>query len=385
MKKLLVWHSYKLEPKGGPRGYLYNLHKYIRENHIEGIDFLGDILDVTLLQSRYSDLLLKIAKKGLPPYRSIMELQLYINHAFRKYEVDFDVDFNQYDYIHFHTPYELVKFSRSFAYHGKKVLTTHSPKPPFMELVEDIYPVKNEKFFRDYRDKLMMIDTEAFEQADMLVYPCKEALDGYGDWGYYDHIFSKDIRYIPTGIEAGKIKSEISRDTVLETYGIPKESLVISYVGRHNDTKGYDLLKVFAKELLQRYKNVYFLIGGKEFPLKGLQSERWIEVGWTNDPFSLINASDLFVLPNKISFFDLVLLEVMGLNKPVLLSDIGGNKFFKQYDLDLFYFSLSVESMMQAFERYGNTELKGNNRTFIQEKLSTKRFVENYVQSFDLK
>ena len=65
---------------------------------------------------------------------------------------------------------------------------------------------------------------------------------------------------------------------------------------------------------------------------EGLKTDHWIEVGWTNDPHSLIAASDVFVLPNHETYFDLILLEVLSLGVPVVMSRTGGNKFFEQFN-----------------------------------------------------
>jgi hypothetical protein len=42
------------------------------------------------------------------------------------------------------------------------------------------------------------------------------------------------------------------------------------------------LLKL-EKNYYMKTITYYFLIAGKEEPLKGIKNDRWIEVGWTND------------------------------------------------------------------------------------------------------
>ena len=51
--------------------------------------------------------------------------------------------------------------------------------------------------------------------------------------------------------------------------------------------------------LLNKHDNIYILVAGKEEPMKGLAHPHWIEVGWTNDPYSLINACDIFYYLTK--------------------------------------------------------------------------------------
>jgi len=123
------------------------------------------------------------------------------------------------------------------------------------------------------------------------------------------------------------LEHNLSREQIREKYNIPNDAFVVSYVGRHNHVKGYDLLQKAAEEVWRKEPNVYFLIAGKEFPIRGLRDKKWIEVGWTNIPGNIVNASDVFVLPNRRTFFDLILLEVMSIGKPIIASFTGGNKF----------------------------------------------------------
>ena len=50
-----------------------------------------------------------------------------------------------------------------------------------------------------------------------------------------------------------------------------------------------------------------FLIAWKEYPIKWLNNDRWIEIWWTDKPYEIIKASDIFILPNKETYFDLIL------------------------------------------------------------------------------
>lgn len=90
---------------------------------------------------------------------------------------------------------------------------------------------------------------------------------------------NKKILYLPTGIVG--CSARITRDEYRKKYHIPEDAFVVSYVGRHNEIKGYADLKKMGEELLNN-QNIYFLIAGKEEPMKGLDNSHWIEVGWTN-------------------------------------------------------------------------------------------------------
>lgn len=393
MKKVLIWHTYNLKPTGGPSGYLYNIKQYIRHNKIENIFFLSDIIDINNLKETTKKdyiFLKKIFNRFLKLFKNNNTLN--INHFIKTIlynEINYNsinINFNEFDFIHFHTTYELTKYSSLLEekkFNGKIILTTHTPKPTYMEIIEDWNNLEIDKIPVKILDQLKGIDLFAFNKADILLFPDKSALEPYKKWDCFRDIEAKsNFKFIPTGINPISIREE--KDSILKKYNIPNESFIISYVGRHNKTKGFDLLKVFGKMILEKYPNIYFLIAGKENPIKGISHKRWIEVGWTNDPFSIINACDVFVLPNRETYFDLILLEVMYLDKPVLLSDTGGNKFFKNKDLDLYFFEASdLESMINVFENkiYNKNFYNKKNKNYIVNNLLISNYVDKY---FDL-
>lgn len=263
---------------------------------------------------------------------------------------------------------------------GKVLLTSHSPKPAHKEIYEDQLSNIEKVLYSRKLKELEKIDHYSFNRADYIIFPCKEAEEPYyNNWDEYKNIQKtrSDIyKYVPTG--AIKCKAKRSRKDILAEYSIPSDSFVVSYVGRHNETKGYDLLKKVGKKILEKHKNVYFLIAGKEEPLKGIEDKRWIEVGWTNDPHSIISAADLFVLPNKETYFDLILLEVLSLGKIVLASDTGGNKYFRKFsDKGIIYFNSEDEAVLKIEDLINLP----NEKIIELEKKNEKLFDHNFTMS----
>ena len=85
-------------------------------------------------------------------------------------------------------------------------------------------------------------------------------------------------------------------------------------------------------------------------PICGLKNQHWIEIGWTNNPYSIIEASDLFILPNRETFFDLILLEVLSLGKNVLISWCGGNKKFADFNSEGILFFHNVDEALKQIK-----------------------------------
>lgn len=373
MKALIYFPRNRLQPKGGPAGYLYNLYSEISK---ERNDFflLPDEFDITenkklrnMMPDRIKDLrrlhfMLTIPKRHKQPV----------------------ADLNEYDIVHFHSTEEMF-YARDLLrdYHGITVLTSHTPCAMYKELISTVNP-KDAALFEKPLRRLEIIDRYAFKRADYVIFPCREAEEPYyHTWERYKKIARhRKYRYLPTGIHP--CTARVSREEYRRKLNIPQNAFVISYVGRHTEIKGYADLKEIGKLVLQD-PNVYILVGGREAPIKGLDHERWIEVGWTDDPHSLIGASDVFVLPNRETYFDLVLLEVISLGTPVVLTETGGNKYFHKYGCDgLIYYNTVQEAVdcLKAFKKDDPNRDGRLSKELIEvfnKDFTVKTFAEKYI------
>lgn len=347
-KKLLIYFpESKLAPKGGQAGYLYNLKK--------GLDQLRKKEIIPTDISFYNTAPVRIEdntklRNAIPP--RILEIRRALNDAhLLKKSFPIDPSLYEYDMIHFHWTEEMY-LNRKFLedYKGKVILTSHSPCVMYKEKIEKLNP-KDYKMLKTKIDCLEEMDRYAFERADYVIFPCKEAEEPYfHTWDAYASIRKADkYRYMTSGIVGCKAK--VNRLEIRAKYNIPENAFVVSYAGRHNEIKGYGDLKEIGIGMLNE-KDVYFLIAGKEEPMKGIKSDHWIEVGWTDDPHSLIAASDVFILPNHETYFDLVLLEVLSLGIPVVLSLTGGNKYFKQFGKKGLMFYTTLDEAKQTLRNF---------------------------------
>lgn len=244
---------------------------------------------------------------------------------------------------------------------------------------------------KDYRllksriDQLEEMDRYAFERANYIIFPCEEAEEPYfHTWEKYAEIRKAEkYRYVPTGI-VGSL-ANICRSHIRAKYHIPDDAFVVSYAGRHNEIKGYADLKLIGEEMLKD-NNTYFLIAGKEEPMVGLENDHWIEVGWTNDPHSLIAASDVFLLPNRETYFDLILLEVLSLGVPVVLSSTGGNKYFKRFHKKglMFYSSIdeAIENLNYFKSSAKDVRIAAGKELYelFKENFSVETFTRKYLE-----
>ncbi|MGJ1433091.1 glycosyltransferase family 4 protein [Sphingobacterium spiritivorum] len=390
--KILVWSEHIRARSGGPPTYIYNLKQSVIKSELDShIFFLTDFMAQSdTINTESSGLLSKLGyfiplkiKKNLSISRFIRTL--------RQYTPPQKVNYNDYNIIHFHSTIDLFKnIPYLKEYTGQVVLTSHSPKVCFKEFIEDVIKLPLTETHSANYNALENIDLKAFERADIIIFPCQEAMEPYyNTWDKFDRVIAdKDIRYLLTA----SVKPTVSESThaIRSKLSIPEDAFVISYAGRHNAVKGYDLLKELGTGLLQDYSDIYFLILGKEEPLTGIDHDRWIEIGWTSDPHDYIGASDVFMLPNRQTYFDLVLLEVLALGKIVVLSDSGGNRFFNKFD-DAGFFLFQNEDLSSFREAllsvYNlNKEEKNqygrHNADLFERYFSTGDFAVNYYNLF---
>ena len=393
---ILIWDlNINIKNSGGPAGYLYNWKEFLKTtNEYHNIHFLKDLIGIQnhteTLNSKYKKLINLIRKID------ILKIWPCINtiRSCRKWEgyTSMDniksIDLNQFDIIHFHIAYHLSKAIPILKdYKGKVILTTHSPEPLSQECVASIpsqyLPLRNY-----LRQKLEKIELNAWERADYMLFPVENAVEPYCKSEIHKRYIQENkakLIYCPTSI---LVKQVIPNKSIFkEKCNIPEDAFIITYVGRHTEIKGYDQLMKLGEKVLKKYSNVYFVIGGLCAPNQGLNHPNWIELGWINYGEQLIASSDLFILPNKDTYFDIVALEVLRSGTPMMMSNTGGNKYFKTLDGNqgLFFFEYGdldeQVNIIESIIRMPNDEkeeIRKSNIRLFNRHFTMKDFFKRY-------
>lgn len=265
------------------------------------------------------------------------------------------IDWSRTKSIHVHTAAEVVKVKnylrKNFLDDRLVILTCHTPESVANEQYAlSIADGQDESRARILQAKWLELERRAYQEADIMIFPSEEAkeplLHDIPDFG--NIIAKKDIRYLATGSK--KLVSSLTKEEAKKKYGVSGKT-VVGYIGRHNAIKGYDLLKEAAEEILKQTDDVVFLIGGAQgTEFAPLDDPRWIEAGWVN-PADLLCALDLFVLPNRQTYYDLVLLEVLSMGVPVVATATGGNKSVKKIAEDLDLCEVDSASLAKGISR----------------------------------
>lgn len=145
-----------------------------------------------------------------------------------------------------------------------------------------------------------------------------------------------------------------------------------------NDEGFIDYDKV--EEIAMECKPKMIIAGASAY----LENPSWIEIGFTKDPYSLISAGDVFVLPNNETYFDLVMIEVLSLGKIVIASRTGGNKYYEKAGAKgVFLYDTLAEAeelvdKVKAMSKEERKKLEKENRCFYEKYLTSTVFYENY-------
>ena len=388
MIKLLIYlNESALRPVGGADGYNYTLRKGLEElnNDEVTIYYLKGKKTIQSINKKVESIKNKKLGSFLIILKSIVKKGLMMYGPFHRSRFNL----NRFDVIHFHRTMDLYWVKNSLKkYKGKVLLTLHAPTMPSKQMFSMLSDFEKNHMKRFYR-KLAYIDNYALKRADKIIVACPEAEEPYyHEWpGYHElhNLYMSKYLYMTTGTEM-KI-ALAGKEEIRKKYNIPLNAFVISYVGRHNEIKGYDTLKKIAHIVFKTHGNVFFLIAGSEGPLFRLEDRRWVEAGWTKDPGSIIAASDLFVLPNKETYFDLILLEVLSLGQLVLASWTGGNKYFAKFVESGIFFYEKIDEAVKiiddiiALSETEITKLKNYNKTIYYNNFTNIKFAERYIMT----
>ena len=130
------------------------------------------------------------------------------------------------------------------------------------------------------------------------------------------------------------IPNELTRSSVRREVNIKEGQLVFVFMGRLNHDKGlYELLPAFDK-LAQSNKNVFLLLFGADeegvasrfADYKFLDEGNFLYYGPTREPYRMLQAGDVFVLPTYREGFGSSVIEASALGLPVICSDAYGVK-----------------------------------------------------------
>ena len=188
-----------------------------------------------------------------------------------------------------------------------------------------------------------------------------------------------------------------NRESVRRKYNIPESAFVVGMLAVLRHEKRHDILINAAKELVQKFDNIHFLIVGGSGKL-GNDFENEIHkqldeldlnqyftfTGLVIDPRPELSAFDISVLCSDTEGMSNTLLESISLGIPVVATDVGGNKeVINNGENGLLIKPDSPADLSAAISKIYNepvlhNSLKENARKSAVQTFSIKAMVDNY-------
>lgn len=365
---------------GGPTGYLANLKNAL---DLTNNSFKEKIFFACRGKTNISAMSPKI-KKFTPLSSQLNDLWSVkeIRNSIANPTLLNDLFLSQVKTIHCHTVFDVIKVHNFFLKKPeiskpKIILSAHSPESIGQEQYD--YKVSlgyDPSIALKIKKEWQQIEELAFFLSDIWIFPSYEAMEPAREFvpNFQFMEQDKDIRFVKTGVKS--ISDGEGRKKIRAKYSIPENAKVVGFLGRHNEIKGYDILKGAAGELLKTDSNLYFLLGGSVSEIPPLKNNRWIECGRV-DPKDFLDALDLFVLPNRKTYYDLIFLEVISRGIPILAANNGGNISLSKDIPSVLTFNCEIKSLVMEINNFFN--IGHDERLRISKELKAA-----YLNDFDL-
>jgi glycosyltransferase involved in cell wall biosynthesis len=147
------------------------------------------------------------------------------------------------------------------------------------------------------------------------------------------------IKCIYNGVDLASFQEASGRASLRQEIGLPNGSLVVGVVANLRGVKGIRFFIEAAALIHRRKKDVEFIVIGLDMQEPGCTQRELMEIagqlsvadrisflGLRNDVAELMKIIDVGVLPSLSEGFSNVILEFMACGKPVVASDVGGNR-----------------------------------------------------------
>ncbi len=340
MKSMAIFVSGGIgKNQGGPSGYVYNLVQGAEKNK-KDIKLLAPNIEAGNEKE-------KPAHSGNKKKFAVLRSLSYIAKCGIISKRRFGKMVKNYDIIHVHSSQDLYYLKRYLGFKGKIVFTPHRPEPYSKELLS-AYRLT---FGKTDSPRIITLEGDRIEKysykyADRFIFPSQHAREIYETFpGFSEYGKNKPTDYLITGTPMKEVTA--SRLEFRKRLDINEKDFVITYIGRHNKIKGYDLLASIADRLEEL--GIITVCAGNTKGVDIPDNAKWIELGYINNAPDLMNASDVVVIPNRNTYFDLVIIEALSIGKIVITSNTGGNIDIAKETEGLFLFEAgSSEALLNA-------------------------------------
>lgn len=191
------------------------------------------------------------------------------------------------------------------------------------------------------------------------------------------------IVFLPNGIDFNNFYSNNAS---------PNEIFKFVYIGRLEKIKGIDVLlsawEALSDDFKQRNQLVIAGEGKERILLKGIQKDNIKYIGKQNDILSLLNSSDVFLLPSRYEGISNALLEAMATERIIIASNVGGNiDLINNNNNGLLFESENVNDLIDKItyvseNRERLTKMKKEARNTLKDNYDLQKNVNRYIEIY---
>lgn len=306
----------EIRPGGGPKGYLYNLYKSDGDKYFDIIfEIESDTRTEEKNKPRKGWIIKKILDKLLP-HQLIARYflpKVYCRTAFKDGTIS---RLSDYKIIIFHNLVDFSTWNHKYKKHGQKCyIFSHCPTDLSTE-----YALTDNKYDWSCSLKLLMknqlchMELEQYKMADGIICPTIHALDGY----FSDNI---KLREDFLKLHFHEILSGVKKIVPSPNDKTPEN---VTFLGRYHKSKGFDLFLKASQHSTNNYKWVCGGFGALNDEIFKYDKVR--DLGWITNVADAMAKAVVLVIPNRETYFDLVILEAISMGKVIVTTNIGGNK-----------------------------------------------------------
>lgn len=168
----------------------------------------------------------------------------------------------------------------------------------------------------------------------------------------------------------------------------------ILHIGRFSKQKNHEVLVRAFSRVVNRGSDVFLYLYGQgelEEAIKELvknlnMDQNIFFCGLTDDVYSVMESSDIFVLPSLFEGMPMTLIEAMGTGMPILASNVGGIPDMIENEKSGLLCEPTVEGVAAGLERLissaDDRKLYGQNAVISSEKFSADKMAKDYYEIY---
>ena len=206
---------------------------------------------------------------------------------------------------------------------------------------------------------------------------------------------SKKVVIVEDGVDLSKYDKNVKPNYLREEFNIAENNIVITFTSRLYKLKGIEDLIIVAKDIVNDYSNVIFLIAGTG-PLynklvKETKDKDQIKIlGYRKDVPNILALSNIHVHPSYSEGLSPSILEACAMGLPIVSTPVGSNpdlfangiKGFLIEPGDIDNLKKSLIKLIEDKEL--RNEMGKNNERIIQEKYDLKKTALKFLEQLNI-